>query len=209
MANRVTGRSFIPENRPTVRRRILKALWIAAGALFCHAPPALANDVIIDAAMGDINGDGRQDLAILTLPTGKSSNDVGIAVYLRDPALPALKRTILLPARFWGTSSAGQQPEITILENRSITVHTENMAFGREHWERTYTLAWRNAQLIVAGFTYTFNDTLDHDQAGSCDLNLLTGRGIRNGVQFATGSQRINLVDWDDSIGLTACRMNA
>lgn len=191
--------------KPLAKWRMAAPFLCATLILFGYVPSARAEDSIVDAAMGDIDGDGRQDLAILTLPTGKSRNDVGIAVYLRDPTLPTLKRTILLPARFWGTSSAGQQPQIAILENRSITVHTENMAFGREHWERTYTLVWRNARMLVAGFTYTFNDTIDHDQAGSCDLNLLTGRGIRNGEQITTGRQRIDLADWDDSLGLSAC----
>lgn len=191
--------------KPLAKWRMAALFLCATLILFGYVPSARAEDSIVDAAMGDIDGDGRQDLAILTLPTGKSRNDVGIAVYLRDPTLPTLKRTILLPARFWGTSSAGQQPQIAILENRSITVHTENMAFGRQHWERTYTLVWRNARMLVAGFTYTFNDTIDHDQAGSCDLNLLTGRGIRNGEQITTGRQRIDLADWDDSFGLSAC----
>lgn len=195
----------VPHRRSLTWWRNAVSFASALLVLFGFAASARAEDSIVDAAMGDINGDGRQDLAILTLAAGKSSNDIGIAVYLRDLNLPALKRAIQLPARFWGTSSAGQQPQITILENRSITVHTENMAFGREHWERTYTLAWRGSRLLVAGFTYTFNDTIDHDQFGNCDLNLLTGRGVRNGVPFRAGSQQIDLADWDDSIGLTAC----
>lgn len=197
----------MPENRPAARRRILKALWIAAGALFCHASPALANDVIIDAAMGDIDGDGSKDMVTLTLPEGREGSDVGIVVYLRNAGGAALNKTIELPACFWGTSSAGQQPEVAILRNRSITVHTQNTGFGRSHWERTYTLAWRKGALIVAGFTYAFYDTIDHDQSGRCDINLLTGRGVRDDKTIADGGQRVPLADWEDSFGLAACGM--
>lgn len=197
----------MPENRPAARRRIATALCIAAGALLCHAAPALANGVIIDAAMGDIDGDGSKDLVTLTLPEEREGPDVGIAVYLRNSGLPALDKAIELPARFWGSRNAGQQPEVTILQNRSITVHTENTGFGRGHWERTYTLAWRKGTLIVAGFTYAFYDTIDHDQFGQCDINLLTGRGVRDDKAIATGARRVLLADWEDSIGLAACGM--
>ncbi|MGV7122999.1 MULTISPECIES: hypothetical protein [unclassified Sphingopyxis] len=197
----------MPENRPAARRQIATALCIAAGALLCHAAPALANDVIIDAAMGDIDGDGSKDLVTLTLPEGREGSDVGIVVYLRNAGVPALNKTIELPARFWGTSSAGQQPEVAILQKRSITVHTQNTGFGRSHWERTYTLAWRKGELIVAGFTYAFYDTIDHGQSGRCDVNLLTGRGVRDDKAIAAAGQRVLLVDWEDSIGLAACGM--
>lgn len=182
-------------------------LLIPSLALFCQAVPVLANDNIIDAAMGDIDGDGREDLAILTLPEGKMENDVGIAVYLRNPQLPVLKQVVVLPARFWGTKSAGQQPDLDILANRSITVHTQNMSIGRTHWEKTYTLAWRNGELIVAGFTYSFFDTISHWTAGRCDLNLLTGEGTRNGARLAISGRRVSIANWDDSVGLSACQM--
>ena len=177
-------------------------------ALLGPATSACAEDAIVDAAMADIDGDVRQDLVTLTRPGDRDAHDVGIAVYLRDRDLPILKRAVLLPARFWGTDSAGQQPEITILENRSIKIHTENMAFGRSHWERTYTLSWRGGRLLVAGFTYAFNDTIEHGQSGSCDLDLLTGQGIRNGRKLALSGQRIDLAEWDDSIGMSACGLD-
>ena len=182
-------------------------IFIPSLALFCLALPARADDNIVDAAMGDIDGDGRQDLVVLTLPEGKMENDVGIAVYLREPQYPALKQAIVFPARFWGTKSAGQQPQISILANRSIIVHTQNMSIGRTHWERTYTLAWRDGELVVAGFTYSFFDTISQWTAGRCDINLLTGEGTRNGAMLATSSQHITLAEWDDAIGLGACRM--
>lgn len=205
MARRMTARNLMPEHRPAAWRLISKALNITAAALLFHSSPVLATDVIIDVALGDVDGNGSKDLVTLTLPDRSAANEVGIAVYLRTASLPALRKAIALPARFWGTSSAGQQPEVAILQNRSITVHTQNTGFGRSHWERTYTLSWRQGELIVAGFTYAFYDTLDHDQFGRCDLNLLTGRGVRNEKAIVTGGRRVLLADWEDAIGTAAC----
>lgn len=188
----------------------MKLAWrmlILPLTVFCQAVSAQANDIIVDAATGDIDGDGRKDLAILTLSGSNESDSVGISVYLRDPKLPALKQVISLPGRFWGTKRAGQQPELTILANRSITIRTQNMSIGRTHWERTYTLAWRKGELVVAGFTYSFFDTISHWTAGRCDINLLTGKGVRNGARLASNGRRVTLAEWDDSIGLAVCRM--
>lgn len=154
--------------------------------------------------MGDVNGDGTQDLAVLTLPHEKSL-DVGFALYLRDPSLHGLRRSVSVPQVFWGSTSAGRHPAIRILSNGALQVSSENMAVGRSHWEKTHTLALRAGQLLVVGFRYAFYDTLEHEHAGRCDLNLLTGKGMRNEKPFAVQPSRVSLVDWSDDLALAPC----
>ncbi|MBB1248103.1 hypothetical protein [Rhizobium sp. G21] len=65
------------------------------------------------------------------------------------------------------------------MPNGSLAVHTRNDAIGRNRWSQTLTLAYRNKALLVAGFSYEWRDTLEPDNAGRCDINILTGKGFR------------------------------
>lgn len=71
----------------------------------------------------------------------------------------------------------GQQPSLTVTPRGSLQVMSHNSAIGRNRWEQVHTLAWRNGAMRVAGYTYRWYDTLKFDDSGSCDLNLLSGKG--------------------------------
>lgn len=78
----------------------------------------------------------------------------------------------------------GQQPELGTNAAGSLTVSSMNEAIGRNRWHLTLTIAFRRGTFRVVGISYSHYDTLDLDANGSCDLNLLTGRGevIENGT---------------------------
>ena len=104
----------------------------------------------------------------------------------------------------WGSSVMfGQEPWVTTSQNGSVIVGSQNSAIGRNRWEQKLTIAYRNDELIVAGFTYTHYDTLDPNAYGGCDFNLLTGKGFKNEqpikfdinvmtvAEFASGGQNL------------------
>ncbi|MEP2980769.1 MAG: hypothetical protein ABJO86_14860 [Lentilitoribacter sp.] len=91
----------------------------------------------------------------------------------------ALKHHV--PDMVWGSSAMfGQEPWVSKTQNGSIIVGSQNSAIGRNRWEQKLTIAYRNDKLVVAGFTYSYYDTLDPDAYGGCDLNLLNGKGFKN-----------------------------
>ncbi len=50
----------------------------------------------------------------------------------------------------------------------------------------------------VVGITFASHDGLDPKAGGACDLNLATGRGMRNGKPVSFIAAPIKLVDWSD-----------
>ena len=48
----------------------------------------------------------------------------------------------------------------------------------------------------MAGYTYSYYDTLDPDAAGECDVNLLTGKGVHNEKAFKTKLPAMKVEDW-------------
>lgn len=87
----------------------------------------------------------------------------------REGELIAVARGIV-----WAGMMAGQIPWLAVAPNGSLLVHAEQTGIGRSPWEETLTLAERQGQIRVAG--YTLNQW-DRITAGSarCDWNLLTG----------------------------------
>jgi hypothetical protein len=210
-------RSTFPCPEPAMRLPTTAlCLLLAAGAA---ATPAAAADRIVDAVVGDWNKDGASDLAVLFVSSadGAEENDtgeIGIGIYLRNTEHDLLVPATIVPDKVWGNAPAGddgiygQEPSIKATASGSITVTTRNEGIGRDRWRQVLTLAFRDGGFVVAGFTYDYYDTLDPDRNGSCDLNLLSSKGVADGKPVTMEAKRITLQDWQDETGLKACGLD-
>ncbi|WP_235842225.1 hypothetical protein [Ciceribacter selenitireducens] len=185
-------------------------LWVSVGLL--PATGVLAQSFpaerIISGASGDWNKDGATDLALLVAP-GSEDEVIGIYLYVTESDRGLLKLVTSAPDKVWGNSRLdgfyGQDPAITALANGSIAVMSQNSAIGRNRWERTLTLAYREDRFIVAGYTYSYHDTLDLDDSGSCDYNVVTGKLKRDETAQSVAPRTVSIEDWTDEIGSKAC----
>lgn len=191
----------------TIQSRVF-ALTLAS-VLAASASPALATDLIINATVGDFNGDGSQDLATLIIDDDGDVTQIGMEIYLRDNERDVLTQEVSAKNLFWGSASnralRGMEPTISTAPNGSILVHTKNDAVGRNRWDQTVTIAYRDGAFVVAGFTYSYRDTLARSDTGQCDINLLTGIGVRNRKPLTTRPRRVQIENWDSKIWLRAC----
>lgn len=212
----------------TVFRRIAQKI---AAALVCAAPLLVGAQAhaqegakeggirpqdVLDAATGDWNKDGRDDLALLATTSGDDMQ-VGLYVYLREEETNGTLLTLALavPDKIWGgrggeTAAFGQEPSIRALSNGSIAITTQNFGIGRNRWEHTISLAHRDGRFVVAGLTFNSYDTLQEEEPLSCDLNLLTGRGVVNERKISFAPLALQLQDWDtqdgEDPGIRICR---
>jgi len=165
---------------------------------------------IVDAATGDWDGDGGMDLALLVAPADSASDDqIGIYIYLRDSDHELLRLSLSAPNKIWGSTSAegvfGQEPSLKAVGKSSIAIHSQNSAIGRDRWDQTLTVAYRNKQFVVAGYTYNHYDTLDPNAGGSCDYNALTGKLQKNGQDVKAEPRTIPIAQWNDDTGQAIC----
>lgn len=188
--------------------------WIAA-LLFSATMPAIATaadfpaERIIAMASGDWNKDGTMDLAVVATPDDESGEDNGIYVYLAKPEENRLTLAMAAPNSVWGNLTMfGQEPELAALANGSFTLTTKNNSVGRGRWRQSLTVAYRNFDFIVAGYTYSSYDTLDPNGGSECDLNVLTGKGKSSGQPVAGKAQFVLLKDWKDDIGRSICGLD-
>ncbi|PWQ93546.1 hypothetical protein [Leucothrix arctica] len=152
---------------------------------------------IVGFIAGDWNNDGGKDHAILVSPNNNFDEDVGLYLFLEDnrntPQLALFK-----PNLAWSGSMWGNIPSLALTAGGSLQVLSQNQAIGRNRWSQILTIAYRNKAFVVAGYTYESRDTLDLSYKLDCDVNLLTGKGVKNKKPFKNKAQAIKLVDWTE-----------
>ena len=160
-------------------------------------------------ASGDWNKDGVADLVLVATPGDNSGEDNGLYVYIAKPEENRLTLALTLPNTIWGNLAMyGQEPELAALANGSFTLTTKNDSVGRDRWRQSLTIAYRNFDFIVAGYTFSSYDTLNPDAGSECDLNVLTGKGKARGQPIAGRAQFVLLKDWQDDIGRSICGLD-
>ncbi|MGF1447083.1 MAG: hypothetical protein ACFBRM_12915 [Pikeienuella sp.] len=105
----------------------------------------------------------------------------------------------------WTGGMFGTRPSLDLAASGSLQVISQNTAIGRHRWRRVLTIAHRDGAYRIAGFTYEAYDTLDPAGEVACDVNLLTGRGVRNGIGFRTRASALPVADWSEMAEPAAC----
>lgn len=98
---------------------------------------------------------------------------------------------------FENVESDVEGPELSKAPNGSLLISAGHYQ-SRSKYERTLTVSYRGGQYVVTGFTYSYWDAFDPKQSGSCDYNLLTRAGKRNGKPVRIKTGPIELSQFDD-----------
>lgn len=142
-------------------------------------------DEVVSYVEGDFDGDGERDYAALT-PLGGESGLLSLGVSLSKGGDLFVEQAIYDNNSDW----AGVGTELQVSEAGSLQIYSYNEAIGRNRWNQTVTFAYRNGQYMLAGYTYSYYDTLELDNFGSCDLNFLSGKGY---VGFEDSKEQISV----------------
>ena len=178
----------------TVSPKILTAL--AASLCGFSALPALAQDAMVPVKSVSgvetvpVDGDINRYRAVL------AETDGGADLYIFTDSGNGWDETVHAAGIVWRGGMYGQEPWMEANEHGSLKIYSENSAVGRNRWEQILTIAYRNGVFRVAGYTYSYYDTLDPDANGQCDVNLLTGKGVLNGKSFKTSLGALPVQDW-------------
>jgi len=188
-------------NRPALMAAVV-ASFVTGVA---RAEPRLQD--VPSAATLSFDDDGAFDRAVLT-QNGDAGADLTIfrAVPAPDGAAAALKPSLVKTDVAWSGQMWGTLPSLSVNGKGSLVIASANDAIGRDRWSQTLTVVLRGGAFVIAGITHTSRDTLDPKAGGSCDLNLLTGKGTSDGKPVKETLAPIPLADWSDDKLAKACQ---
>lgn len=160
------------------------------------AGAAAAAQPLAGPVASDLDGDGAAESFTL-IDAGDNRAELRIE--------EAGVEVLTAPNIAW-TGGIGQQPELSLAPNGSVRLTSMNESIGRDRWRITLTIAYRDGAHRVAGYTYGWYDTLDPEANGTCDLNLLTGRGSLSkdggaGRAIRTMMKPLPVTEWTMDIG--------
>jgi hypothetical protein len=160
--------------------------------------PDVPQDKIISSVKADWNGDGFVDQAILV---AGEPTETTLMVYFSGTTQPITKQNVAWRGEMYGT-----QPSLSVNPQGSLVITSANDAIGRDRWSRKLTALYEKGGFVVAGYTYSYRDTLDPMNAGTCDVNLLTGKGIKNDKEFRTTLKPMPLAEWTENSEPKECQ---
>ena len=169
-------------------------LALAASLAFAETPPQSSSKEVLAQMAVYLNGDGVKDRAVLL--HDHNGDDVDLAIYLSANGQLPSEPSLYKPTLGWTGGMGGTEPEVSVNHSGSLVLVFQNESIGRYRWRQQLTIAFRSGALLVAGYSYEDRDTLDLRQGGSCDLNFLSGRGIRNGKAIQISAAPVSLSAW-------------
>jgi len=199
---------------------------LAVACLCLAASPAWAAPIetqdIITAVTGDWDGDGGPDLALIvqTAPT----EPMDLHLFLRDLDHNYLKPAEVVHGQIYGEwnghdrpgyENSDTEPGLSALPNGSIKLDMPAMPVGSERTDWTFTLAYRDARFIVAGFSFHYEDYLKDNTASDCEVNVLTGKGQSSRARedgtvetktVAVTGRMVPFADWNPNVAYDACQ---
>lgn len=142
----------------------------------------------------DWSGDGLKERVVLAeVENPDSFPTLDLFIYREDPEQFGFIEIVRIPDIAWQGRMWGTHATMEITDAGSIQITSGNEAIGRGRWHEILTIAYRDETFRLAGFYNDWYDTLELDDSGTCDLNLLNGEAevIVNGGEMQKLSHSI------------------
>lgn len=150
----------------------------------------------------DWTGDGPEDHVVL-LPPKEGSDFHELAIIQGMPDEVTQPKILSVKNLVYAHSNPGASLEL--LPNHSFNISIDHTGIGRMATVQTFTISYRSGKFILSGYSFTEWDRIDPKTGGSCELNLLSGQGRRNGKKIRFSPVRKELQQIDGNYRPAAC----
>ncbi len=181
-------------------KSVLFAPLLALAALSPAAAEPRAYDKIVAAAPFFADGDASRDPDHAVLDRGDGSCRFDLYVYLRHPAPQPTTPDLFKEGVLTGGGACGNA-SLRIGQKGAIMIDLVN-DWHPPMSKATVTIVYRNKAFVVAGYTQRTSSITGPENADKperfsiCDVNFLTGKGVKNGRPVGNVGGPVGMADW-------------
>lgn len=194
----------------TIMKTLIASLIVSLTAIATWASPEVAlvdapSDEQVVQSVSFVGKPGAKAQAALV----KMENSADLSVMITHQYGNDVRYFVALDNQklgIYNSEMVGNETVLSTTKSGSLELNQQNLAMGRDRWERTLTIAYRDGKYVVAGFTFMYQDTLVPESGFSCDYNLLSGRGTFNGKKVKIKTKALNFESLEDSEKLYSCQ---
>lgn len=183
---------------------MLKILFVAGllalPAAAEEAPASISPGDVFSAVVGEWTNDGTPDHALL-VRNGPEALD--LYIYASDPT-PDDRLHMKLAVYVPGFASVSADMDDTLVLESKTYNSLQYSEYYMKGGYQTLTLSYRGGQFVVSGVTFVSYDNLN-DKEYSCDVNLLTGKGLVNKKPVKVAMGGIPVAEWNLETDLKMC----
>lgn len=171
---------------------------------FAVAEPAVHPDRK-NEVFADLNQDGLNERFVLV------ADEDGAADLLIELGA---SNWVLAPDILWKGSLAGQTPYLSFSETGRLLLVSENQGCCATRWRKELTIGFQDGRYNVTRMIYSWRDTVDLDNFGTCDVSFVARQGtLKIGSaeerQFRIRKKTLALTKWRDDTPLPRLCRNA
>ena len=179
---------------------------LATATAFAQSEPVLMDVPADDQVVQSVDMKGRPDRVVTaTLVKSEDANYGTIMITHQKPNDVRHFVGVMSDVEYTVNESL---PGFTTLEKNaggSLLIKSVNDTFGRGRYSRTLTVAYRDNQYKIIGFTLYTLDTLNM-KSDECDYNLQTGKGKRNGKDVKIATKSISFAKFEENEKSYSCK---
>jgi hypothetical protein len=174
------------------------------------ASPSQRN-ILIDPALllslvqQDWNRDGRLDKALL-LRDSSDARQVALRIYLSDGSDTGYRLAGRHDAIGWAGQGEAGRPDLSASES-GVTLRSGDSGSTKTPWHEVLSIDRRDDRFVVSRYTVNWHDKSDRRAGFRCDINLVTGSGIRNMASLESVPAPATLEKWQRDALPPDCRV--
>lgn len=98
-------------------------------------------------------------------------------------------------------------PTLLLQRNKSFHLIVDSSEVGRTSEVITWKFSWRRGKFFLTGYVRDWSDKLDPHDHRTCDIDLETGRGKKNGRAVRFDPLKVDLIDINERFVPAVCEI--
>lgn len=161
--------------------------------------------LLLSLVQQDWNSDGRPDKALLLRGAG-NSRQVALRIYLSDDSNSGYRLAGRHDAIGWVGQGEAGRPDLSASQS-GVTLRSGDSGSEKTPWHEVLSIDRRDDQFVVSRYTVNWHDKSDRRAGFRCDINLLSGNGVRNMTSLESVPSPATLEEWQRDALPAGCQV--